>query len=517
MKVYFCVCGTQNFQTEPLSLKIHESEGNKPFADIFLTTDLKKYLNLGDFCYLETSEKKVLFYGNIEKISVENESLSIVLSKNTPIETTSEQPSNELGNDIEDLFYDSADFVEKKALLGLKTLYYDKASDFSDEISVVSSENTIDLSDSILKDTLKLSVDKSSEIKELQLEIDASWVSRCEGETDISTKIANKFPKGCIETITPKSLESAWPGFGDRITNINSKSAKSRYFVGKSRLSKDTDSYDASKLVVFKINDEIPEIRVRKEKYNGILSVCFGFDQYRKETLKAVIKNPLSLRGVQKKIKINLGNVYEYLDSVYDESFFATRQGKKAVDHAFEMIGSYISFSMRNTTISFCVPFNEKTCFINCSNHISVDILGIGNIRAKITEITFDLKNVSNKLINITAKSFDKNVYEKLLSSGKKQISYGEFCCFDDKRLSEKDIIFDIVVKNDANSQLKKLSSYIKSLFNSRKINKYNYKQEINKFLSNNKTEITIVTKPLKTEHCIKNVLEFKEECTFLD
>ena len=50
--------------------------------------------------------------------------------------------------------------------------------------------------------------------------------------------------------------------------------------------------------------------------------------------------------------------------------------------------------------------------------------------------------------------------------------------------------------------------NFILRLKTENKINKNNYKSLINSFLHENQTKIQIVTRPLKTEHCEKKVIE---------
>jgi hypothetical protein len=335
-----------------------------------------------------------------------------------------------------------------------------------------------------------LLIEKSNKdlVSKVNLSVSASWIRRIEGDLDITTKIANRFPAGKINTLTPLKLIDSWPKFGDRISNYRSLK-QTKYFVGHSRL--DIDKSMTSMTPPIEIED-IPPFQLKREFFDHKLSIFWGFDQFTFETINSKIINGHITRGIEKKISINLQNVQEYIEDAEEHSFFTSLVGKKILFEIYDAVRNYIVLSMRNIKISCELPLSPKTENLSCCDWINIQ-----GFCAKITELEYNVTPFE-KTIKLVAYAFDIPI------DSKKALDIPDIERPKRNEFLAGDVIYDINIQNDADSQYRKLVAYISEQKAAGKINKSNYTRLIRSFLNEAQTKINVIAKPLKTAHCEK-------------
>lgn len=489
------------------SIQIIEEEGKFPKA--ILTLDKMEYSPSYGFRLCEViQDGKLIFQGKVISRVIEDNDFKVNIGIPISIKSSKRQ-----------VLHDTiARFKEENPELftDLKVLDYTlKGEVFKSDI--LTPDDPIDINDEIIP-PLKIEQNDEAPISEINLKLKGSWISRREGNIGISTKIDNRFSMGKVNTLTPKKLLDSWPQFGERFSG---KSRTTKYYVGLSRLRES----DVIPFPTLKISPEIPAINLNKHIFDNKLSIAWDYDQYMTEMGTLKIKNnliegkglkpalgtlemlSLNLQNQEcpenkKDLYINLKNVQEYVSDPSEQSFFRSDNGMLILNEILKSVMNYIILSMRNLEISFECLDSEKLKNISCRNWITFN-----GINYKITKIERVVDSETSRIF-ITARGFGFNV-----SKDNKFTPALKFETPKDPIIYAEDIIEDIVVKNDATQQYEKLLEYISSLKKGNKISSKNYKSLISKFLNENQTEIQIITKPLKTQHCENKNIDFGEIC----
>ncbi|MDR2074825.1 MAG: hypothetical protein LBP31_01230 [Holosporales bacterium] len=482
----------QNLNIDILSLEIRETEGTSPIALVEIPFRfLEQIKNLKAVASIMDGEK-LIFHGNV--VNMETFSNTIVIKLTNTVDPPTIDVST-TDSDIVDVLYDNKNLEIPEIFCKLKVPYYDRATTTSSTVSLIHEDNFIDnIESKIIKNSLEISESNEKNIANIELEIRASWISREENDIDITSKINNKFNGGRANTLTPQKFEASWPKFGEKIATIKT-ARKSRYYIGHSRLLRESTTHMFQQDVYTPIIATVDEqpIRLRKYWYNPKLSICFGYEQYRKEIIRVSINNQYCGNEGSKKVCIDLRNVQEFLPDVYSQSFFETKKGEKVYKHIMHMVGLYMALSMRNLTFRFKIPYTND---ISCKNWIKIQ-----NKTAKITNLKF----INKDIVEIEAQAFaDTQFREFLKKNHETAVNVPNIPHMQFNEIGVDNIIHNIVVTNDGFSQTEKLMAFMKTT----SFNKNNYKQVINKFLSENKTTITIVTKPIKTKYCEERIID---------
>ncbi len=483
---------------EIINIEIKESEGKPPTAFIAIPLYYKEQIFSLNNSTLDTlnsvihgkivDKNATLFSGIVSDISILPDRLTILLST----QISNESPLVEeitTDPDILKLLYNNN--LEIPEIFGkLKVPFYDKKDSQKSIISIVDDNNIVNFDDKIIKDSLKIQSSQENTFSQIELTISAIWTAKIDGDIDISSKISHKFTNNQINTLTPRKFEMSWPRCGDKISGPQSNRA-SRYSFGISRITP-ANTLHISPTDLSNINVSIqdcPPIKLKRHWYNHKLSICFCYDQLKKEIINVTINNPNCPNGITKKITINLGNVQEFLPNDTINNFFETDIGQKTYEYLTSMAGNYIASSMRDTTISFSIPYTPD---ISCKTWISV----AGYI-AKITNL-----KINNRVIEVEAQAFSNEKCRQLFKKSHTLVIPSKLTFETTPPITSEDIIHDIVVSNDSFAQTEALLNFVRKMKTSQQINKLNYKQLINRFLNTIPTLITIVTKPLKTERC---------------
>ncbi len=459
-----------------LSVKISEKEGYKPELVVVIFCDnLPKNITTCEIF----ANCKTLFSGHIKLWKKTGNTLTLTVISNAADDNVQEI------SEIDELL-----FGENKTQSLQETLaipYYSSCKET--EIVSLLDEKYIDISDiedTIISGSLK-SEKYNSEVGDLDVSVTASWLSREYGDFDISNMITSQFSGGKINTLTPLKLENAWPKQWARIGGIRHHSGN-KYFVSFSRLKpSDTLHTDPSYLqpVNFSIDDK--KFSINRHIYDCKLVISYGYDQYRKETIAFNVKNRMAWET--KQIKINLGNISDFIKDSSCTSFFSTKFGNDVYKKIVELSKNYVWLTNRNMKFSWKMAYNPA---INCKTKVK-----IGNHIAKITSIE------SNNLrtMSVTALSFSDNMDKP----ANYQIS--DIAKPKQQTVSINDLV-DIYVKNDGKEQIEKLQNFIANT----ELTTENYEQIITNFLNTNQTTITIVTKPIKQHFCEHSKIKIDQQ-----
>ena len=464
------------------NINIIEEEGKYPIATIYIDknySDKIDYQNLCNcvFCDI-TNDDILLFKGKISDVVCKDDEIVIKV-----IAYINESRSN--------IEYSHNDFLEKFKQENPDLFTKVTIKEFMKTGEVVLSKIRnpslfpIEIDKFVIDKTLKLEKFVDMPISKINLSLKAAWISKREGMIPISRRIENRFKMARINTITPKKLENSWPEFGYRIRSKGAVATK--YVIASSRL-RETELKQYAPL---KINDSIPELKILKHIYDNRLLISWDFEQYMNEIINVNIMSNLQ-HGVCKSLNINLHNVQEYLENQYERSFFRSSNGTDILNAIIKSVADFMVNSWRNIEICCDLCANEITNNLSCKDWIS-----FRNTKYKVTKIEREINNQEN-LIKIKAMTFsvDMSNYQNI-----KEIVLPK-----EENIKQEDVIEDIVVHNEADTQYEKLKKFIAA--NKDKMNKNNYKAMINTFLNENQTSIQIVTKPLKIEHCEKKIIE---------
>lgn len=476
------------FKTEDvLDILIKEKEGESPRLEATFPISMFSQIDLCTHCSMLINDI-VVFNGKILEVTTNLSCCSIF------IDGASGQKAQEIKNTIPgfmNLFSDENSELSSS----LEICQYNKVGEMLNT-SVIVPDNVLEITDEIVKDSLEIKKTNKNVISDIDLEISASWISRVEGDIDLSSKIAKRFKLGKINTLTPNKLVDSWPAFGDKISN-SSNSRQTKYYIGHSRLIHDQLSRAANKEI--EIFEDMPKLSLKHEFFDNKLTLSWGFDQFRTETISSKIINCNGKNGISRKIRVNLKNVQEYVEDIYDDSFFTTDIGGQIIEYIYKMIGDHIIFSMRNIELSFEINLDCNADFISSLGPHKW--LKIKDHVAKITEIDYKISK-DQKIIKIKAAAFEKGF--KSINQILKPPKLEKFV---KKDLAPDDIIHDIVIQNEAEDQFKRLANYISELKMLGQIKKNNYRKLILNFLNENQTKINIIAKPIKIQHCEKKVV----------
>lgn len=494
-----------NHETEVCYLKIHEVEGKSPTVTVITNIeDTNKFKVSEDVKVTfinDQNESKILFQGKI-KTSIPS---------GRKYEITAETEAENFLTDLpleRNVFFDTEESSQMSLILRNNQIpFIDRKNKSISTVSAIKAHSIKDVSNLILYDSLSYEQNNSA-VSEVNLELSASWISREEGIIDITNNILSKFEMGKINTFTPKTLVESWPKFGEKITN-HSFSNQSKYFFGPCHIKEESQYYKTGEyrksIYPIKISEFLPECRIKKTWMDGVINICFGFDQYRKEFIRTTVKNTSISMGIKKKISFNLRNIQDNLESNKIQSFFETSEGKEAFKYALDIVGSYMLFSMRNTIIKFMLPLKEDLLDLNVSNWIQIN-----GLVAKITEIKI-VASFEEQYIKVTAASFcgsNEYIPSEDFEKTRNGMLFKYFKPKEPKNITASDVIYDIFIENEANTQFHKLVEELRLLDKSKKITKSNLKSTIQRILSINRTKIQIITNPLKTETCEKHTID---------
>ncbi|MDR1609376.1 MAG: hypothetical protein LBR78_00775 [Holosporales bacterium] len=482
-----CIYGTYEGTDEcamdnVLNLQIIEQEGKIPRA--IIEYDIQDHERLKQFDTCRIIRDGITFFnGIITAFVVDTDTVSVELSAagNDPPQDNQLSPDDVIGRfraENPDLF------VSASSNEILRTGEIRTSSLLTKQPGRIPS-----LDNRIVADSLKIRRLKDMQIGEMNLEILCSWISKRSGSITLSSQIGNRFRLSKVNTLTPRKLIDSWPRFGDHLA---SNARPTRYFVSTSRLTKN----DELSLPPIVIADDIPKLTLKRYSFDSRLGVAWDYDQFMTETLTMTVLNQRVTRANKKFMRINLKNVQEYVDDDNCHSFFRSKNGRMILDEIQRSVGAYIALSMRNIEISCdIVDTDNTTTNLDCTHWISIK-----GITCKITGIERKISPFEHR-IKIMARGF-----ENTLAS---DIPIHPVCLDDVEVVSPRidDVIHDIVVQNESDTQYEKLVGYISEQRRLNRITSGNYRRLISNFLTENQTRIQIILKPLKTQHCEKRTI----------
>ncbi|MBQ9335558.1 MAG: hypothetical protein IJS10_03375 [Alphaproteobacteria bacterium] len=467
-----------------------EAEGEYPKAVIRLHHSEYKSLNQLEFC--DILRDGVLFFkGKVCSIALTHEFMEIELTTDIRGDFCPEKIRREFADIVEKFKEENPDLFTK-----ISTEEFLRTGE--KVLSDIKSPTTqpVEIDEHIVDGTLKFERAVDAPLTEVNLRLSAAWISRRDGLIPISTKIEKRFKMSRINTLTPKKLENSWPEFGDRIrskNNCSEKTTPTKYTIASSRLRK-MSMQDFPAIVIDK---SIPKIYLRKHIYENRLLLSWDFEQYMYESICVnIFAHKSGYKGACKTLNINLKNVQEYVENANDTSFFRNKNGNAILNSIVKSVADFLISSWRNIEISCELIENETT-----GNLSTKDWIKLRNKSYKIVKIEREFDS-NKRTLKLKARAFsydfrnNEDTINIALPDEKPQVIIPE------------DVIADIAVSNEADTQYNKLLQFISEQKRENKINKDNYKTLINNFLNEHQTKIQIETKPLKIAHCEKKIIE---------
>ena len=462
-----------------------EQEGEYPKTLIRMNSSEYQTLKSFEFCDI-MRDQKLFFKGKICNLTLMGEIMEIELTSDIKGDFCPEKIRQESADILEKFKKENPELFTK-----ISTEEFLRTGECVSAKIKAPETSPIEIDDNVVKGTLVSKKSLDEPISEVNLSLKAAWISKRQGMVPISTKIEKRFKMSRINTITPKKLESSWPEFGDRIHSNGTTATK--YMIASSRLKKSNIQTFPSIV----IDDSIPKLRVNKHIYENRLLISWDFEQYMNESVAVRILPDANIpQGRKKILNINLRNVQEYIEKPNSTSFFRSENGVAILNAIVKSIGDFMVLSWRNIEI-FCELIEDETLAnLSCKDWVKLQ----GKIY-KVTKIEREISSRKN-LMKIKARAFSADI---LPNQGIPDIVIPKEKT---KVLTPEDVVEDILVSNEADVQYEKLLNFISKLKTKNEINKNNYKSLINGFLNENQTKIQIVTRPLKTEHCEKKVVE---------
>ncbi|MDR1365394.1 MAG: hypothetical protein LBJ42_02305, partial [Holosporales bacterium] len=458
MKIQFMysICGNPDEYAinNALELSIAEREGGFPKAVV--EYDIQDYERLKQFDTCKIIRNGVIFFkGMITSFAVSEDIVSVELS--VVVESGGDQSDDQLGGNPT-----SADIIKKFKMENPELF----VSTSSNEISKTGNAHNScmlaprdglvvqPIDDKIIADSLKIRRSRNAPIGETNLEVSCSWISKRNGGITLSSQISNRFRSGRVDTLTPRKLVDSWPRFGDRIAR-NARPTK--YFIVASRLAKK----DELSLPPIPISDDIPGVTLRRHSFDSRLGIAWDYDQFMTETFTRTILNQNAPSANKKLLRINLKNVQEYVENDDCRSFFRSQSGCMILNEIQKSAEAYMALSMRNTELSCELADEECMLDIDCSSWISVD-----GIPYKITSVDYRIAPFERRT-KIVAKGFESSTAALDNISSTIRLDNEEVTV---PRID--DVIHDVVVQNDGDTQYEKLTRYISEQRHRRKITK---------------------------------------------
>ena len=462
-----------------------EQEGEYPKAVIRMNISEYQALKSFEFCDI-TRDEKLFFKGKICSLTLMGETMEFELTTDIKGDSCSEKIRRESADIVEKFKEENPELFTK-----ISTEEFLRTGE-SVSANIKSPENyPIEIDNNVVEGTLSSRKVLDAPISEVNLSLKAAWISKRQGMVPISTKIEKRFKMSRINTLTPKKLENSWPEFGERIRSNGTTATK--YMIASSRLRK--SSVQAFPSVV--IDDSIPKLRLKKHIYENRLLISWDFEQYMNESIRIRILSGTNMSQCRcKNLNINLRNVQEYVEKSDSTSFFRSKNGTAILNAIAKSIGDFIVLSWRNIEISCELIEDTRVANLSCKDWVKLH-----DKTYKITKIEREIGSGKN-VVKIKARTFSSK------APANHSIPAIVVSKEETKILTPEDIVEDILVSNEADTQYEKLLNFISKLKAENKINKNNYKALINSFLNENQTKIQIVTRPLKTEHCEKKVVE---------
>ena len=255
--------------------------------------------------------------------------------------------------------YDAIEFLDARSDL----YYWDRMTGELSLSNLFSGRKTWDLSNEVLKDSLKVTLGEIP-LSEITVNVIAEWTQKAEGHIDVSHKIARYFSGGMINTLTPTDFKNRWPKKGQKISN-----GRSGYEILKSQIKEISppktgilNSYPTVTRPLWRMNTQTSEpeaIRLKRSWLKARLLLGWSYRQKRREIASFCLPQNHQLNaGSHRKTKtLNL-----YLQAITDShhsGFFNTKRGRMAIDHAIEVAKAYLAGSSRCVEIEFEVPFHS--------------------------------------------------------------------------------------------------------------------------------------------------------------
>ncbi len=514
MQDIVCILNNLKFNlSNMINIELEVDDNNLLKSSILIHKILYDKINNNNFinCTLLINNE-IYFNGDINSIQIENDLYKLQFITQ---------------NNIQNNNYEENGLIEKFKL--------NNPSLFQRRNSYDNSKIIDNIEQNILKDSIKITIDKSLPISELDLLISASWNKLCSGYCDLTNKINNKLKNGLISTLTPNKLIKSWPKLFDRLitSSVINNSAnkigqevcnnigilKTKYFITHSKLEK----YNSN---IIKLNNN-KQIDLEEVFFKCKLSVGWEYSQFVTENLHCKIINNIVKNNNKQVLNINLHNVQEYIEDIYASSFVTSNKKISQSSMPAHITNQSINIP-KNTNSSYRVNsnINTNTNISECytADYVENSKTTIGNklfniILCEVKQfiinsmqnvvITFKIPFSNDLKINKLVKISNYILYiKKIELSFIQNNNIATITCVGSEynNAFTNSVLQNIVIdntkdNNDVIDVLENIDIVNTSDVQLRKISKIDDCKKINDILNENPTKLIITLKPIKTEH----------------
>lgn len=173
----------------------------------------------------------------------------------------------------------------------------------------------------------------------VNISIEAQWIQRCHGMTDLFPRIAKRFTNNAVNSLN--NLERQW-------WRLSKSLPRSCYSVVHSHI-QPMRPVNGKVFESFKTADR--NVRIKRFWFNGVLDLRWNYEQKIKESASFSIKASTTAVNNEKSLIFRLGEI-DIDDSC--GSFFATDKGIEALEHAASRAFNHIISSHRDMEICIC-------------------------------------------------------------------------------------------------------------------------------------------------------------------
>ena len=375
--------------------------------------------------------------------------------------------------------------------------------------NIVKGNTTHNLSKSLLEEP-KFSYTQIP-LRTVKVNLRAEWSQIISGYMDIAPMIARKFYGGIINTLTPDALLTNWPSAGKRLGGSEYRIAESSINEIKPPKTGVLNIYPQTTPVILDYSDgNLKEVKGRYCWYKASLLLSWATKQKRQEIASISLNNSLATAEKTKILNITLQNICDYDPAQASRaSFFNTKTGIKAIEHAIKIAESHLVASSRCLRVEVTVPL-EIGLALSLDDDIIVphkNLIG-KKLTAKVNSIKLQIR-ADRAIAKITALATYTGKAKSTMSATKKYtvkdciqediLTSGTGISFEIKEPQEdldehKSIVEDINVSNDGNSQTQALLA-----------NQYPKTQSARKVLAGLATNISVRLKPLVKQNKVRH------------
>lgn len=247
----------------------------------------------------------------------------------------------------------------------------------------------LDLSAYVLKDSFTIQ-QSDQPVASLNVEVIAEWVQEATGDVDLFPVIANHFPEGVINTLTPLSLKQSWPKSGQWLK-------RSGYFVLHSNL----EQVRPLNTGILNLYPDYETVEVSGQTHHyrrfwleGALLLAWHYRQRRRDIVRfnvAQHNQAATVAPQAKPLRLRLQSLEAIPGCKNAASFFTSEPGLKAINHAIKIAECHLAASARCFEVELNVPLEQGLAIdLDTVVVLKLDCLPQGMVKGKVIAYRFE-------------------------------------------------------------------------------------------------------------------------------